>query len=426
MAKRLCMRQGDRCSPLTRRLSRNISTIGTARTLLRTMFTSRSNDRVQTSANEDSAARVGAGRTTRAHFPPPDPFLQDLELSFLRVVGRNGVPTAAADDIQLDTPGMESDDSSQFGATMRVYKGTWSGHRVAVKFIRKDHVGDAYKRGLRQVNHELQVMSKPSLRRHRNITKLLAVCFDHEDPSMSAAEPPVSVVRPGLVVELAHEQYPDLRCFFDRGTNPLRPIRLPFHTSASLVADIADGITALHDHDIVHADLKPENVLVFSDAQSPGHLVAKIADFGYIGMSTYTKAGVRAPLPDGRPSGGTAEWAAPECLEHPDFYRESGSVEHASYRSCADVYSFGLLSCYIALDGQTPIQYAPNLSTSKVSGTLLDTVVAQLKDYHDRDEVDGRDSFRDPAIRIAQETLGLDPDVRIRSLRTIRPMLFGT
>ncbi|GAB1319630.1 hypothetical protein MFIFM68171_09840 [Madurella fahalii] len=376
--------------------------------------------------NDSAISLVGGTQraASRRFFPPPDPDLDHLELSFLRVVGRNGVPMAAADDIQLDTSATEAGSLSQFGATMQVCKGTWNGQRVAVKHIRKDHVGDSYKRALRQVNYELQLMSKPSLRRHRNITKLLAVCFDDGDPS--AVEPSISVVRPGLLVELAHEQYPDLRYFFDRGASHMRPNHLPFETSASLVADIADGITALHDHDIVHADLKPENVLIFPDSQCPGNVVAKIADFGYVGMTVYNNAGVRAPHPESRPGGGTAEWSAPECLQHPDYYRESGSLEHPSYQSCIDIYSFGLLSCYIALDGQTPLEYVPNLSESKLSDSLLGKVVAKLKEYYRQGIVDGEGSFEEVAISIAHETLRLDSESRIQSLRSIRPMLFGT
>ncbi|KAK3343403.1 kinase-like protein [Lasiosphaeria hispida] len=308
---------------------------------------------------------------------------------------------------------------------MQVSKGTWNGQRVAIKYIRRDHIGDSYKRALLQMNYELQLMSRPSLCHHRNITKLLAICFDHDEPS--AAESPAAVVRPGLLVELAHEQYPDLRYFFDPGANPSRPSHLPFEKSASIIADIADGITALHDHDIVHADLKPENILLFADTVSPGNIIAKVADFGYVGMTTYNNSGERAPLPDSRPSGGTAEWSAPECLQHPDYYRESGSLKHASYQPCADIYSFGLLVCYVALDGQTPLEYAPNLSKSKISDSLLDIAIAKLREHYRHGMmIGGEGSFEEVAIRIAHETLRLDSEARIQSLRSIRSMLFGT
>jgi hypothetical protein len=55
-----------------------------------------------------------------------------------------------------------------------------------------------------------------------------------------------------------------------------------------------------------HADLKPENILLFPDPDSPNALVAKVADFRFVGMTTYTNSGKRAGLPDARPRGGTA------------------------------------------------------------------------------------------------------------------------
>jgi serine/threonine protein kinase len=274
------------------------------------------------------------------------------------------------------------------------------------------------------LNFELQLMSKPSLCEHRNITKLLAVCFDKA--SEGTNESPDSIVHPGLIVELAHEQYPDLRQFFDIGCYSDRTKRLPFQTSANFIADIADGITALHDHDIVHADLKPNNILLFPDTHSPSGLVAKIADFGFVGMTVYTNSGKRAGLPDARPRGGTAEWSAPECLEDPDAWISSGSLEHPQYEACSDIYSFGLLSCYIALDGQSPGQYVPNLSKAKLSGTMRDIVVTRLEEHYCQNSFDGEKSFKESAMYIAQQTLNLDWKDRIKSLRSIRGKVFGT
>lgn len=90
---------------------------------------------------------------------------------------------------------------------------------------------------------------------------------------------------------------------------------LPFETAATLIADIADGVVALHNHDIVHADLKPANILIFPNHTSPCGLVAKVSDFGFSGIATYTNGGKRAWLPDNCPRGGTAEWTLPNALE---------------------------------------------------------------------------------------------------------------
>jgi serine/threonine protein kinase len=364
------------------------------------------------------------GMGIKRRFPPAEQDLDYVDVRFLRVVGRNKVPIAIHDDIQLDCLDRKNDTSAQPGAIMEVYKGSWKGQRVAVKYIRRSCIGEAYRRAMVDLSFELQIMSKSSLCEHRNITKLLAVCFDKA--SEDTNEFPNSVVHPGLVVELAHERYPDLRQFFDTGCYSDRTKRLPFQKSANFVADIADGITALHDHDIVHADLKPDNILLFPDIHSPGELVAKIADFGFVGMTTYTRYGKRAGFAVDRPRGGTAEWSAPECLENPDAWFSSGSIEHPQYEACSDIYSFGLLACYIALDGQSPIQYVPNLSKAKLSGTMRDIVVTRLEEYYCQNCFDGEKSFKELGMYIAQQTLNLDWKDRIKSLRSIRGKVFGT
>ena len=45
------------------------------------------------------------------------------------------------------------------------------------------------------------------------------------------------------------------------------------------MAQIADGITYLHEHGIVHRNLKPENLLI--GIKPNGSATVKIADFGF-------------------------------------------------------------------------------------------------------------------------------------------------
>jgi len=373
------------------------------------MFASRSH-------HSDESSRDSGAQGKRKAYSYAEPKFEHVELGFLRVVGRNKVPIIALDEMLPDFDG-KSDGPCQYGATMEVHRKNWKGKGVVVKYIRRTHVGEAYRRAMADLNFELQLMSRPSLRDHRNIPKLLAVCFDIQTEDMNGS--PVSTAHPGLVIELAHEQYPDIRHYFDVGHNPDRPARLPFETSSKFIMDIADGITALHNHDIVHADLKPENILLFPDPESPNALVAKVADFGFVGMTIYNPSGKRVGLPDGRPRGGTREWSAPECIENPDPFPTSGSVQHPSYGAPIDIYSFGLLSCYIALDGQTPIQYAPNLSICKTSDALLDIAVARLEDHY-QDTSNMESSLKEIAVNIARRTLHLDWNKRIKSLRSIR------
>ncbi|KAF8172259.1 kinase-like domain-containing protein, partial [Mycena galopus ATCC 62051] len=96
------------------------------------------------------------------------------------------------------------------------------------------------------------------------------------------------------------------------------------------VLDVASGLDFLHANDIVHGDLKPQNVLV--DKQG----TARICDFGISkilnrsGFTTFTV--------------GTAPYMAPELLFVRDAMAEG---ELPSTTKSSDVYSFGLRTTQI-------------------------------------------------------------------------------
>ncbi|RLN31463.1 hypothetical protein BBJ28_00025519, partial [Nothophytophthora sp. Chile5] len=94
--------------------------------------------------------------------------------------------------------------------------------------------------------------------------------------------------------------------------------------------DAAEGLQHLHDHGIVHGDLKGNNILVSDD-------IAKLADFGLSIIAS------REEVPASGDEGalGAFRWKAPECLmgARPTF--------------ASDIYSFGM--CIIeVLTGKFP------------------------------------------------------------------------
>lgn len=318
---------------------------------------------------------------------------------------------------------------------MQVHRGLWGNRKVALKRIRRRPLNDQdeqskadairdYERAMYDLNFELQIMSKKSLSDHRNITKLLAVSFD--TVWETDVDRTNSFVLPILIVELADDRFPDLSLFLNPQHNVSLPKRLTFETAAALIADIADGVEALHNHDIVHADLKPENILIFPDHEAPSGLVAKVADFGFSGMATHTNSGQRAPLPDSRPRGGTTEWNAPECISGTGIFLQDAFRKHEQPQdmSSRDIYSFGLLSGYIALDGQTPKSYIPNLQQVKLSDGVAGAVKLRLKEHHSHTLSDDR-SLGNLAARIADMTLCLNSAKREKHLGGVRRLLFG-
>ncbi|KAI9010788.1 kinase-like domain-containing protein [Hyaloraphidium curvatum] len=108
-----------------------------------------------------------------------------------------------------------------------------------------------------------------------------------------------------------------------------------------LLADAAQGVRALHAAGIVHADLKPGNVLVdLAPGDPDDRAVAKIADFG-LARSRNRVRGAQGTAYEYVGFGGfSLRYAPPEQLRGEGFGRAS------------DIWSFGML-CYTILSEDT-------------------------------------------------------------------------
>ena len=107
--------------------------------------------------------------------------------------------------------------------------------------------------------------------------------------------------------------------------------RIPFHTAADIIAQVADALHHAHQHSIVHRDVKPANVVV-----SPAGR-AKLTDFGvaYVPASDVTQHGSAL---------GSPRYMAPEqVLGQPIDAR-------------ADVFSLGVV-LYELLTRRTPFEW---------------------------------------------------------------------
>lgn len=145
--------------------------------------------------------------------------------------------------------------------------------------------------------------------------------------------------------------------YADRGTlRDCLPLRL--EEAESVLMQLSDALHYLHGRDVLHCDLKPDNVLMFSDG------TCRLADF-----SVATRALAAAP------SRGTPAYMAPE-----QFYDQPTAA--------SDWYSLGVV-LYEAVTGVPPFrgpvgellhqhqQGAPDLSLIP-PGTLRDAVVQLL------------------------------------------------
>eukprot|EP01105_Mastigella_eilhardi_P001641 TRINITY_DN1194_c0_g1_i2.p1 TRINITY_DN1194_c0_g1~~TRINITY_DN1194_c0_g1_i2.p1 ORF type:complete len:241 (-),score=61.34 TRINITY_DN1194_c0_g1_i2:22-744(-) len=124
---------------------------------------------------------------------------------------------------------------------------------------------------------------------------------------------------------------------------------LPFGVKVKIALDIAQGMKTLHDNNIIHRDLKSDNLLVCSLSLEATSTV-KLTDFGTsrtIGdnkAKTYTK-GVGTPI-----------YMSPELLKG------------EQYNSLTDVYSYGVL-CYEVLTQAEP--YASFTNTWAIASFVV-------------------------------------------------------
>ncbi|MFJ7203773.1 serine/threonine-protein kinase [Streptomyces sp. NPDC098789] len=163
--------------------------------------------------------------------------------------------------------------------------------------------------------------------------------FAHESKVAAAIDHPhiVPVFEAGetdglLYIAMRYVAGQDLRAMLDR-TGPL-----PVEAVARIAAQVASALDAAHDHDLVHRDVKPGNILVAggTDSEHPEHVY--LTDFGLtkksLSLTGFTSVGQFV---------GTLDYVAPEQI--------SGKPVDGR----CDVYSLGCV-VHEMLTGGPPFQ----------------------------------------------------------------------
>ncbi|KAI4253059.1 MAG: hypothetical protein LQ352_003927 [Teloschistes flavicans] len=188
-------------------------------------------------------------------------------------------------------------------------------NRIDIVAIKKPRFSleDTQKRDLtnpvhsRQVRHmvlEITALCHPDIRDHPNIVNLLAWGYDTSERGD----------HPFLALELANCNLANFATDWDS---------CPVEWRHRIGLDVGCGLDAVHGIQLIHGDLKPENVLMFF---IHGNWIAKLADFG---------GGIDVDS-GGRLQGrGSFGWRAPELWEDSDIKDE--------VLSRIDSYSYGLL-----------------------------------------------------------------------------------
>lgn len=108
----------------------------------------------------------------------------------------------------------------------------------------------------------------------------------------------------------------------------------------------------LHDQNIVHRDIKSDNILLLKDESGTGRVVCKICDFG---LSSYID------LASGGLNGfaGTPEYMPPEVIQQPGnkAFQRPDPKKVPKITQKADIFAIGVLT-YELLTGHTAFHFA--------------------------------------------------------------------
>jgi serine/threonine protein kinase len=143
-----------------------------------------------------------------------------------------------------------------------------------------------------------------------------------------------------------------------------------------VVTDVGAGLTALHEHRLVHRDVKPANVMLDRDG------TALLTDFGLAkgpAMTSLTRSGLVL---------GTPQYLAPELID-----------ATAEATPASDVYALGCL-VYACLAGRPPF-----------IGSLMEVAWGQLEE-EPPDPCAGRDDVPAGVSRVVLQALAKDPAAR--------------
>jgi serine/threonine protein kinase len=172
---------------------------------------------------------------------------------------------------------------------------------------------------------------------------------------------------------------------------------LPMPKIVSYVKQIASGLTAAHEHGVVHRDLKPQNIFVLKVKGHDQDLI-KIVDFGISKINAVT-----ATITSASTVMGTAQYMSPE--------QARGRIDEIDAKS--DQFSLALI-VYEMLTGQTAFQ-----------GENVSSVVYQIVHEEPRALVESNGPIPPPVAAVLKRALAKDKERRFPTVKAFADALEG-
>ena len=193
-----------------------------------------------------------------------------------------------------------------FGA---VFRGKWKARKGEVVAVKKCTIAGTRENPV--IPREVQILS--SVSEHPNIISFYAIAFNYPDMFIVT-----EFAEKGSLFNYLHKekQVPTV------------------NQSLAWALEVAQGMEHLHNHDIIHRDLKSANILLSAA------MAAKVCDFGTARYLSHTTMQTR--------EAGTYRWMAPEIME---------AVEANISKKC-DSFSYGMV-VYELLVLQVPYYDTP-------------------------------------------------------------------
>lgn len=114
----------------------------------------------------------------------------------------------------------------------------------------------------------------------------------------------------------------------------------------SLMYQSATGIEYLHQKNIAHRDIKPNNIMIKGDSQQP---LVKVMDFTFARDLTDKETGSMNTVR------GNCHWMAPELLDDYGIYIK------CRYHMDVDIYSLGLVFAYTCMNQRGQVLITGNV-----------------------------------------------------------------